>query len=79
MLVPCSSPLVGVVKIVEVAKATKVLVFRLECEPASALPKVLLTFLEPASSSVLSSTRSSCPQTEQTVTESRVMAVNPET
>ena len=76
MLVPCSSPLVGVVKIVEVAKATKVLVFRLECVPSSVLLQVLLTLLEPASSSVLSSTRSSCPQTEQTVTESRVMAVS---
>ena len=76
-------------KIVEVAKATKELVLRLESVPSSVLMKVLLTLPEPASSSVMSSIRSSSPQTEQTVIELRVMAeylppavavaVNPET
>ncbi len=53
----CSSPLVGVVKTVEVAKAKKELVLRLESVPTSVPVKALPTLLVPASPSVLSSIR----------------------
>ena len=89
MSAPCSSPLVDVAKIVDVAKARKGSVFQLECVPASVPVKMLLTLLAPALSSVLSSTRSWCLQTALTATESTArvvslprtvaVAVNPET
>jgi len=65
-----------VVKIAEVAKARKGLVFQLECVPASVLLTVLLTLLAPALPSALSSTHSQCLQTARTATESTGMAVS---
>ena len=69
----CSGPLADLVKTLEAAKGRKELVPRLACAPAS----VLATLPDPASPYGLLSTRSSCPQSVRTVTESTVMVASP--
>src|SRR5258708_29134477 len=69
----CSGPLADLVKTLEAVKGRKELVPRLACAPAS----VLATLPEPASPYGLLSTRSSCPQSVRTVTESTVMVASP--
>jgi len=65
--------LADLVKTVAAAKGRKELVPRLASVPAS----VLTTLPEPASPYALLSTRSSCPQSARTVTESTVMVASP--
>ena len=65
--------LADLVKTVAAAKGRKELVPRLASVPAS----VLTTLPEPASPYGLLSTRSSCPQSVRTVTESTVMVASP--
>ncbi len=69
----CSGPLADLVKTVEAAKGRKESVPQLASAPAS----VLATLPERASPYALLSTRSSCPQSARTVTESTVMVASP--